>query len=106
MVAPRYREMAPASSAAQAVRTLSLLGPTIFEGAASAMIRRYLYGWFVWARAIRMARTKRHGAGPMKWRYAFRMAASYRWIVDGQMRGGKPPHWQRKTRVPTKNPTA
>jgi len=57
------------------------------------MIRRYLHGWYMWARALRMARRKRHGAGAMKWKYALRMAASYRWLVDGQMRGGRPPRW-------------
>lgn len=57
------------------------------------IVSRYFHGWFMWGRAIWMARTKRHGAGPMKWKYVFKIAASYRWIVDGQMRNGKPPRW-------------
>lgn len=57
---------------------------------------RYLYGWFMWTRAIWLVRAKRHGAGPMKWEYAFKLAGQYRWLVDGQMRGGKFPRWMRK----------
>ena len=51
------------------------------------MIRRYLYGWWCFARAVYLARTKKRGAGKQKWRYALETGHAYRWIVDGQMRG-------------------
>lgn len=60
------------------------------------MIRRYLHGWWMWLRALYMCRTKRHGAGASSWTDAVRMAACYRWIVDGQMRGGVPPWFIRQ----------
>lgn len=60
------------------------------------MILRYLHGWRMWLRALYLCRTKRHGAGPMRWKYALQMAACYRWIVDGQMRGGEPPRYIRE----------
>lgn len=60
------------------------------------MIRRYLYGWLMFARAVHMARTKKRGAGRLPWRYALKMGASYRWIVDGQLRGAPGPRWIRK----------
>lgn len=47
---------------------------------------RWLYGWYMWARAIHLVRRKKHGAGPMKWRYALKMAAAHRYVVDGQFR--------------------
>lgn len=45
---------------------------------------RYLYGWRMFVRAVYMARTKRRGAGPMRWSYALKMGAGYRYLVDGQ----------------------
>ena len=61
--------------------------------------KRYIYGWRCWFRALRMARAKRHGAGRMKWRYAFKMAAAYRFIVDGQ--NCRPPRYPRYLRRAT-----
>lgn len=58
--------------------------------------RRYIYGWQCWFRALYQARTKKRGAGPMKWKYAFKMAACYRYLVDGQQR--KPPRFPRYLR--------
>lgn len=49
--------------------------------------RGWLYGWWICARAIYLARTKKRGAGAMKWRYAIRLGMQYRWIVYGQHRG-------------------
>lgn len=65
---------------------------------ARIVTRRWLYGWLMWARAVRMMRTKKHGAGKQPWLYAFRMGAAYRWIVDGQMRNGQPPKFLRRDR--------
>lgn len=61
---------------------------------------RYMYGWLMFARAFHMARTKKRGAGRQSWTNAYRTAACYRWIVDGQMRGGKFPGYlqDRRTR--------
>lgn len=49
--------------------------------------RLWLYSWYMFARAIRMARGKKHGAGRMKWRYAIKMGQAYRYIVYGQKYG-------------------
>lgn len=49
----------------------------------------------MFVRAVRMARAKKRGAGKMPWGNALKMGACYRWIVDGQMRGGKPPRYMR-----------
>jgi hypothetical protein len=51
---------------------------------------RYFDGWRAWVRALYLARTKKRGAGPMKWSHAFKMAAAYRFIVDGQFRRRAP----------------
>lgn len=56
---------------------------------------RYLHGWSMWVRALRMARRKKHGAGRQSWRNALRQAACDRWIVDGQLRGGNLPRYLR-----------
>ena len=47
-------------------------------------LRRYVYGWQCFARAYRMARRKKHGAGRMRLLYALRMGACFRFIADGQ----------------------
>ncbi len=47
-------------------------------------IRRWFYSWHMFARAIHMARRKKHGAGRMPWRNAVKMGLAYRWIVYGQ----------------------
>lgn len=60
------------------------------------MIRRYIYGWAMFARAVYMARTKKRGAGRQSWRHALKMGGCYRWLVDGQLRGGLGPRWIRK----------
>ena len=49
-------------------------------------MRRWLYGWKMWARAVWLVRRKKHGAGPMRWRHAFKMGAAHRYLVDGQFR--------------------
>lgn len=59
-------------------------------------IRRYFYGWYHFARAYRMAREKKHGAGKMKFIYAIRMGACARCMVDGQFL--RPPRWPRYIR--------
>jgi hypothetical protein len=55
-------------------------------------LARYWYGWWMFARAIWIVRRKRHGSGKMKWRYALRIAACVRHIVDGQY-CNRPPRW-------------
>lgn len=59
------------------------------------MIRQYIYGWAMYVRAVYKMRTKKHGAGRQPWLYALRMGSCYRWLVDGQLRGGKGPRWLR-----------
>lgn len=59
------------------------------------LMSRYFYGWYMAARAWRMARRKKHGAGRAPLYIAWRMAMAYRWLVDGQMRKGKPPRYIR-----------
>ena len=46
-------------------------------------IRRWLYGWLMWARAVWIVRHKKHGAGKQPWSYALRTAAATRYLVDG-----------------------
>lgn len=52
---------------------------------------RYVYGWFIFWRAFRMQRRKKHGAGKQNVRSAVYIAMCARWIVDGQHRGGRDP---------------
>ena len=47
---------------------------------------RYIRGWIAAARAYRMARRKKHGAGRSPVANAIKIAAGYRFIVDGQFR--------------------
>lgn len=54
-------------------------------------LRLWFFGWYMFARAVRMARRKKHGAGRMKWHYALKMGRSYRWLVYGQKYGHQPP---------------
>lgn len=57
-------------------------------------MNRYLYGWFMFVRAFRMARAKKHGAGQQSLVNAFKMGAAYRFIVDGQhKRPVRPPFY-------------
>jgi len=56
-------------------------------------IRRYFLGWTAAFRVAYIARTKKRGAGPMQWRYVFRLMACERSIVDGQFR--RPPRFPR-----------
>ncbi len=49
-------------------------------------MRRYFYGWWMFFRAIRLARRKKHGAGKIPWRNAIKMGACHRYLVDGQFR--------------------
>lgn len=57
------------------------------------MIARYVYGWWIFARALWIVRRKRHGAGAQPWRYAFATASCERWLVDGQHRGQRRLWW-------------
>jgi len=66
-------------------------------------MRRYLYGWRCWFRALYLARTKKRGAGRQPWRLALRQAACDRWIVDGHMRGAKPPRFIRVVRIQSRH---
>lgn len=50
------------------------------------MAGRYWHGWASALRAYRMARTKKHGAGRSPVMHALKIAAGYRFIVDGQHR--------------------
>jgi hypothetical protein len=59
------------------------------------MVIQYLDGWRAWVRAIYLARTKKRGAGPMSWPNALKMAAAYRFIVDGQERRRLPRYLKR-----------
>jgi hypothetical protein len=59
-------------------------------------LRRYLYGWWMFARAVWLSRTKKRGAGRMPWSNAMKMGAAYRYIVDGQNR--RPPRIPRYLR--------
>lgn len=47
-------------------------------------LRLWFRGWFFYFRAIYKVRAKKHGKGPMEWRYALLMARSARFIVYGQ----------------------
>lgn len=47
-------------------------------------MRRYLHGWRCWLEGLRKARAKRHGAGKQRWPHAFKTAACYRFLSDGQ----------------------
>lgn len=47
-------------------------------------LRRYFYGWYWFFRGIYQARQKKHGAGPLKWRYVLQAGAAYRYVIDGQ----------------------
>lgn len=58
-------------------------------------MRRYLYGWRMWLWAVRQSRAKRHGVGPMKWKYVFKNASCVRWLVDGQPNVNRAPRWLR-----------
>lgn len=49
-------------------------------------MRRYCRGWLMALRGYRMARRKKHGAGKASVSNAIKIAACYRFIVDGQHR--------------------
>lgn len=49
-------------------------------------MRRYLRGWQSAFRAYRMARGKKHGMGRSPVINAMKIAAGYRFIVDGQFK--------------------
>ena len=53
-------------------------------------MRRYCYGWWMAVRGYKLARLKKHGAGPAPRWVAMRMGASYRGIIDGQFCGRAP----------------
>jgi hypothetical protein len=53
---------------------------------ADVHIRRWLYGWWMWCRAIWITRRKKRGAGPQPWRYSLLTAAAIRFLIDGQHR--------------------
>lgn len=65
---------------------------------------RWCYGWYMWARAIRMVRTKRHGSGAQPWRYTLKMAGHARYLVDGQYRRRTLRRWIRR-RIVLASPT-
>jgi len=48
--------------------------------------RRWLRGWMVGIGVAYRARRKRHGAGPLRWRYVLPLIRHVRFIVDGQHR--------------------
>jgi len=62
-------------------------------------MKRYLYGWAMFIRAVYLARTKKRGAGRMSWSHAVKMGGCYRFIVDGQ--NCRPPRWPRYVRCLT-----
>lgn len=47
-------------------------------------VRLWFFGWYMFARAVGMARRKKHGAGKMPWGNAIKMGLHYRFIVYGQ----------------------
>jgi predicted ATPase len=49
-------------------------------------MRRYINGWKGAFRAFKMARAKKHGAGKSTILNAMKIAAGYRFIIDGQHR--------------------
>lgn len=59
-------------------------------------VRRYVYGWYMYGRAFWKTQTKKHGAGRTSLVISHRMGMASRWLVDGQMRHGKPPGYLRK----------
>jgi hypothetical protein len=50
------------------------------------LIKRYVYGWLMYARQMRMQWRKRHGAGRPPFAIMHFNASCGRWLVDGQHR--------------------
>lgn len=46
--------------------------------------RCYLHGWYIFFRALRMQRVKKHGGGRQDWRSAIFIARCARWIAAQQ----------------------
>lgn len=60
---------------------------------------RYCKGWASAIRAYRMARRKKHGAGNSPMLQAMKIAAGYRFVVDGQYcRPMRPPFYLRQVK--------
>ena len=63
----------------------------------------YLYGWYIFFRALKICRAKKHGAGKQPWGYAIKTASCARFIVDGQHRiPPRNPRWM-KSMISTKS---
>lgn len=50
--------------------------------------RGWVYGWFIFCRAIVIQCGKRHGSGSQPWSYILKTAWQSRWIVYGQHQPG------------------
>ena len=84
MEAARYNGKMAATAPDDLVSLAEISALTADKTEGDKTMKRWLYGWYMFGRAVYLSRAKRHGAGPMKWKYAIRMGRAYRFIVDGQ----------------------